>query len=68
MIKYCKKHERYHGEDCIDCVRKKPSIEEQKKTLEGILKEQRTNFQADRKKQEKKNKKILKSGGVVTHP
>ncbi len=38
MIKLCKKHERYCGGECIDCIRKVPSIAEQKKKLEIILK------------------------------
>ena len=43
MIKYCKKHERYHGEKCIDCIRKNPTVKQRdtdlKKALEIVAKE-----------------------------
>lgn len=33
MIHFCKAHERYHGgPDCIDCIRKLPTIAQREKT------------------------------------
>ena len=65
MIEYCKKHERYHGEGCIDCIRKVPSVKEQEKKLEAELKKQRLIMEKDlakkkailKKHDDEKNKK-----------
>jgi len=27
-IKFCKKHNRYHGSDCIDCILERPKTKE----------------------------------------
>ena len=55
IIHYCKGHERYHTEECIDCVRKNPTVKERLAILAKRI--------AEKKKKELVKKLKVKQNG-----